>query len=109
MVSRAVLRYLRMTPRKVRVVAGAIRGKKVGVALDYLKFCPRRAAGPLEKLVRSALANAGQKKVDVDKLFISELKVDGGPSLKRSLPRAKGHADPILKRTSHITLVLGEK
>ena len=110
MMSKAMLKYLRVAPRKVQVVARAIRGAKVEVALDYLKFCPRRAAKPLFKLVRSALANAGQKKgVNVDKLVITELLVNEGPTMKRTMPRAKGSADQILKRSSHVTIVLGEK
>jgi len=99
-----------MSPRKVRIVAKAIRGAQVEKALDYLKFCPRAAARPLFKLVRSAVANAEQQKgVDVDNLFIQKLWVDQGPPLKRRLTRAKGSSDQILKRTSHITVELGEK
>src|SRR3989338_3561661 len=99
MAKQATLKHLRMTPRKVRVVAKAIRGAKVEKALDYLKFCPRAAAKPLAKLVRSAVANAEQEKgVNVDRLIVKELLVNGGPTLKRWLPRAKGSADRLLKR-----------
>jgi len=106
----ATLRYLRMSPRKVRTVANEVRGKEVEAALDYLKFCPRDAARPLSKLVRSAIANAEQEKgVDVDNLVIQELFVNGGPTLKRWLPRARGRADRLLKKTSHVTVRLGEK
>ena len=106
----ATLKHLRITPRKVRVVAGAIRGEKVGKAMDYLKFSRKGAAKPLAKLLKSAIVNASQEKgVDVDTLYIKELRVDQGPTMKRSLPRSKGMATPLLKRTSHVTVVLGEK
>lgn len=106
----ATLKYLRMTPRKVRAVAGAIRGVSVGKALDYLTFCRRRAGRPLAKLLKSAIVNAqGEKGIDVDNLYIKELQVGGGPVMKRWLPRARGMATPMLKRTSHIKIVLGEK
>lgn len=106
----ATLKYLRITPRKVRVVAGAIRGAKVGKAMDYLKFSQKGAAKPLAKLLKSAIVNASREKgVDVDTLYIKELRVDQGPTMKRQLPRARGMATQILKRTSHVTMVLGEK
>lgn len=106
----ATLKYLRMTPRKVRAVAGAIRGTPVAKALDYLTFSSRRASRPLAKLLKSAIVNAqAEKGVDVDNLYIKELQVGGGPTMKRWLPRSKGTATPILKRTSHIKIVLGEK
>lgn len=99
-----------MSPRKVMVMADAIRGSAVGKALDYLNFSKRRAAKPLYKLLKSAIGNATQEKgTNVDQLFVSEVRVDGGPTWKRWLPRAKGSASPIRKRTSHVTLVLGEK
>lgn len=107
---KALLHYLRMSPQKVRIVANAIRGSKVEAALDYLKFCPKRAAKPLWKLLRSGVANAREAKgIDIDNLYIKELLVGAGPSLKRSLPRARGQATPILKRTSHVKMVLEEK
>ena len=110
MSKRAVLKHLRMSPRKVRAVAGAMRGNKVGAALDYLAFSKRSAAEPLRKLLKSAIMNASQEKgVDVDNLYVKELRVDVGPTMKRMLHRAKGSATTILKRTSHITIVLGEK
>lgn len=110
MSKKAVLKYLRMSPRKVRAVAQAMRGSKVGSALDYLAFSKRRAAEPLRKLLKSAIVNAGQEKgVDIDNLYVKELRVDGGPTMKRMMTRAKGSATTILKRTSHVTIVLGER
>lgn len=106
----ATLRYLRVSPRKVRMVGDAIRGEKVSKALDYLQFSGRGVAKPLSKLVKSAVVNASKEKgVDIDNLYIKELRVDGGPVMKRWLPRAKGMATPILKRTSHVKIVLDEK
>lgn len=106
----AKIKYIRMTPRKMRVVANAIRGKGIQPAIDYLNFCKRRAARPLLKLVKSALAGAVHKGgVDVDNLFIKELRVDQGPTMRRFMPRARGMATPILKRTSHAEVVLEEK
>lgn len=106
----ATLKYLRMSPRKVRVLAKAIRGSSVAKALDYLNFSQKRAAGPLVKLLKSAIVNASQEKgADVDKLFVKEMLVDGGPTIKRWQARAKGSASPILKRTSHVSITLEGK
>ena len=106
----AKIKYLRMTPRKVRMVANQVRGMHAAKAVDYLTFCKRRAARPLLKVVKSALASADQKgDVDLDNLVITKLLVDQGPTHKRWLPRARGMATPILKRTSHVTLVLDER
>jgi large subunit ribosomal protein L22 len=103
-------KYLRMTPRKVRMVGNQIRGKGVQTAIDYLNFCRRRAARPLVKLVKSAVANAAQKGgMDIDNLYIKDLQINAGPTMKRWMPRARGMATQILKRTSHITVVLDEK
>jgi large subunit ribosomal protein L22 len=105
----AKLRYLRITPRKVRVVADLIRGKKVDRALAQLAFVEKRAAEPLAKLLRSAVANADQSSkgsVDVDQLVVKSLMVDQGPSLRRYMPRAMGRAFKILKKTSHISLTV---
>lgn len=105
----AKIRYLRMTPRKVRAVADQIRGMRAAKAVDYLTFCKRRAARPLLKLVKSALASADQRgDVDLDNLVIAKLLVDQGPTFKRWLPRARGMATPILKRTSHVAVELAE-
>lgn len=105
----AKLRHVRMTPRKMRVVANQVRGMRAAKAVEFLTFCRRRAARPILKLVRSALANADQKgDVDVDNLQVKKIEVDQGPTLKRFMPRARGMATPILKRTSHVLVVLEE-
>jgi len=109
MEARAKLRYIRVTPRKARLVVDVIRGKKAGEALSILKFMPQHASRVIEKLLKSAIANAEQKNIgDVDRLKIKTAFVDQGPVMKRVMPRAMGRANIIKKRTSHITLVLGE-
>ena len=109
----AKLRYLRITPRKVRVVADLIRGKNVNQALAQLAFVEKRAAEPVAKLLRSAVANAEQhakdKALDVDALHVKELMVDQGPSLRRYMPRAMGRAFKVLKKTSHISLTITDE
>ncbi len=106
-VSKAKLRNLRIAPRKVRLVADLIRGKQVEEALNILQFTQKRSCRPLAKLVKSAVANADQKGgVDLDNLYIGTCLVDGGPVMKRFMPRAQGRATPLLKRTSHVTLQL---
>ncbi len=106
----ARVHYLRVTPRKARLVADLIRGKKVQQALDILSFTNRYVAKDFKKLLRSALANAEQKGgMDPDNLFIKTLMVDPGPMLKRWQARARGSAFQIQKKTSHITLILDEK
>lgn len=110
MAKHATLKHLRMSPRKIQPVAKAIRGVQVAKALDYLQLCKRKAAKPLAKLLKSAAVNASQEKgVDIDNLVVKTVMVNSGSTMKRWLPRAKGSASPILKRTSHITVVLGEK
>jgi large subunit ribosomal protein L22 len=112
MEAKANLKYLRITPRKVRVVADLIRGKKVGAALAQLAYVEKRAALPLAKLLRSAVANADQAskgQLDVDQLFVKDLQVGQGPSLRRFMPRAMGRAFKILKKTSHISIVVGDE
>jgi len=105
----AKLRHLRMAPRKVRLVADSVRGKPVQEAVDQLQFMKRAAARPLGKLIRSAISNADQKGgIDVDTLYIKKVTVDQGPTLKRWLPRARGRADRIQKKTSHVTIILDE-
>ena len=106
----AKLRHLRMSPRKVRLVADVIRGLDVKVAKDQLEFMNKRAAKPLLKLLNSAIANATDNlKLKKDNLFISELKVDEAPTIKRWMPRAFGRASAINKRTSHINIILDTK
>jgi len=106
---RAQGKYVRIAPRKARYVIDMVRGKKAGEALDTLRFTPRKAARLVHKILSSAVANAEQRPdVDVDSLFIKRIYVDEGPVLKRWQPRAMGRATRILKRTSHITVVLDE-
>ena len=105
----AKLRYLRIAPRKVRLVSDLIRGKTVGEAQTVLNFIVRRAASPLLKLLKQAIANAKNNfQLSEDNLYISKITVDEGPKLKRFRPRARGQASAIQKKTSHITLILDE-
>ena len=105
----ARLRFLRVAPRKVRLVADTLRGLKVGQALAVLKYTPQAAAKHLAKALRSAVANAEQKggRVDVDALWVRTLTVDQGPKWKRYMPRAMGRATRIEKKTSHVSVELG--
>ena len=106
---KAISRYVRISPQKVRMIAGAIKGKPVETGLGILKFMPQKAAGIVEKVVRSAAANADHNHgLDVDSLVINNLIVDQGPTLKRFRARARGRGARILKRTSHITVILAE-
>ncbi len=108
--ARAHLSYARISSRKVKIVIDLIRNKPVGEALAILKFSPKAASSLVEKLVNSAIANAeNNHHLDVDKLYVKEIYANQGPTLKRIRPRAQGRAFPILKRTSHITVVLAEK
>jgi large subunit ribosomal protein L22 len=107
---KAVAKYMRISPRKVRMLTDAVKGKPVEAALDQLKFMPQKAASVVEKIMRSAVANADQRPdVDVDALVVANVVADPGPVLKRFRPRARGRATRILKRTSHITVILTEK
>jgi large subunit ribosomal protein L22 len=109
MESKAILKYARLTPRKARRVIDLIRNKNAGDALLFLKFMPYRGARFIEKLLKSAMANAEQKKaVNPEEMKIKAF-VDQGPVMKRVEPRAQGRANVIRKRTCHITLVLSEK
>jgi large subunit ribosomal protein L22 len=102
-------KYLRICPRKLRLVAQLLPGKKVGEALSLLQFLPQRGAGLVRKVMVAAVANAEQRsQVDVDTLVVKGVQVDGGPSLKRFQARAMGRVNRILKRSSHITVVLKE-
>lgn len=111
MESKAIVRYVRITPRKVRLVSDLVRGKSVNEALTILRFNSRkRTAKTISTLLESAVANAEQQgRVDVDNLFIKTLLVDQGPTLKRFASRAKGQGMRILKKTSHISVVLEER
>jgi large subunit ribosomal protein L22 len=111
MESTAHLRHVRMSPRKISMVAALIRGKPVEAALNILKFTPRAAAAPVAKLIKSAVANATDKskgQVDVDTLYVKTISVDQGPTQRRYMPRAMGRATRINKKTSHIHVVLEE-
>ena len=108
MVTKAQAKYIRIAPRKVQVIIPAIKGRKVEEAISILQFMPRKGARILQKVLHSAVANAEQNKVDIDTLVVKTVLVDGGPTLKRFMPRAMGRAYPILKRTSHITVFLEE-
>jgi large subunit ribosomal protein L22 len=107
---KAVTKYVRISPQKVRKLADAIKGQPVEAGLNMLKYMPQKAAGLVEKTVRSAAANADNNHgIDVDSLVIQNLIVDQGPTLKRFRARARGRGARILKKSSHITVVLTEK
>ena len=107
---KAHLRYLRMAPRKVRLAAGAVKGKSAEEAEAVLEFLPKRAALPLKKLLKSAVANAKHNfNIEKENLFVKNITVDKGPTLKRFMPRARGSAAPIRKRESHVTIILQNK
>ncbi len=106
---KASAKYLRVSPLKLRLVTSTISGKKVEEALALLRFLPQRGARLVRKVVEAAVANAEQRpQVDVDTLFVKKVWVDGGPSLKRFQARAMGRVNRILKRSSHLTVVLDE-
>ena len=110
MEAKAVAKYVRIAPRKVRVVMNLVRGKSVAEAFAILKFTPKVGADVIEKVLKSAVANAENNfDMNVDKLYISSAYVDQGPTLKRIHPRSRGQAFSILKRTSHVTVVVSEK
>ncbi len=110
MEAKAHLRYARIAPRKVQIVLDLIRGKDTKLAMAILKQTPKAASEPLQKLLKSAVANAeNNQNLDKDNLYVSECFVCPGPILKRIRPRAQGRAYRVLKRTSHITIVVKEK
>lgn len=110
MEAKAHLRFVRIAPRKARLVADLIRGKSVGEAISILRHTPRAASPILEKLLNSAVANAEHNySMDPNKLVITQLYVNEGPTMKRFQPHAQGRAFSIFKRTSHITLAVAEK
>jgi large subunit ribosomal protein L22 len=109
MEAKAVLRYARISSRKVKIVLDLIKNKPVGVALGIVKNTPKAASYIVEKLLNSAIANAeNNHEMDPEKLYIAEAYANQGPTLKRIRPRAQGRAFRIRKRTSHITIVLKE-
>lgn len=110
MQAKAIARYIRISPRKVRLVVDVIRGKSVRDAEDLLRFVPRAASQPVDKVLKSAKANAvNNHNMLEDRLYVSQIFVDAGPTLKRLIPRARGSANIIKKRTSHITVILEER
>ena len=104
----AKVTYVRIAPRKVQIVLDLIRNKPCDQAMAILKHTPKAACEPLEKLLKSAMANAENKDMDTSRLYVAECYVGQGPTLKRIRPRAQGRAYRINKKTSHITLVLKE-
>jgi large subunit ribosomal protein L22 len=107
---RAQAKYVHISPQKARIVTRAIQDKKVEEALAVLQFIPKKAARLVRRVVASAVANANQRpQIDVDSLYIKTAYVDDGPSIKRFMSRAMGRVNRIIKRTSHITVVLAEK
>ena len=110
MEAKAVAKYVRIAPRKVRVVMDLIRGKKVADAFAILKFTPQVGAEAIEKVLKSAVANAENNfDMNVDNLYVSTCFVDQGPTMKRIHPRSRGQAFKILKRSSHITVAVEER
>ncbi|HEX8275535.1 MAG TPA: 50S ribosomal protein L22 [Longimicrobiaceae bacterium] len=115
MQARAMAKNVGMSPRKMRMVIDLIRGRGVNEAYSILKFSKKAATTPIEKALRSAVANAQQKAdaqgtfLDVDDLVVREAYVNEGPTMKRFSPRAMGRATPIMKRSSHITIIVDEK
>lgn len=110
MESKAVAKYIRIAPRKIRVVMDLVRGKNIGEAFAILKFTPKVGAEVIEKVLRSAVANAEHNfDMNVDNLYIAAAYVDQGPTLKRIHPRSRGQAFKILKRSSHVTVVVKER
>ena len=107
---RAIAKRIRVAPQKARLVADQVRGKSVAEALDILNFSTQKSAGLVRKVLESAIANAeNNEAADVDDLRVAEIMVDEGFRLKRIKPRAKGRADRILKRTSHITVTVSDE
>jgi len=105
-----ISRHLRVAPRKVRVVADLVRGKNVGEAMNVLQYVSKKSARIMRKALASVVANAeNTQSVDVDRLYIKRVTIDGGATLKRFLPRAHGRATTVRKRTSHLTIVVDER
>ena len=110
MEAKAHLKYLRMSPRKVKILCDMIRGKDVNVAVGYIMNTPKAASEPVLKVLKSAIANAETNhSMDVEKLYISTAVANPGSTLKRGMPRAQGRYNRILKRTTHLTIGVSEK
>lgn len=101
-------KFARMSARKVRLVADMVRGKDVQDALNVLKFSPNRASGMISQVIKSAVASANEGEANVDSLIVKEIRIDEGPVMKRFRPKDRGRAHSILKRTSHICVVVDE-
>lgn len=108
MQAKAIARFIRVSPQKARLVADVVKGKPVEAGMNTLLFMPKKSAGIIGKVLRSAVANAEQKGADVDALKIANIIVEQGPTMKRWRPRAQGRAYRILKRTSHITVIVSD-
>ena len=107
---KAVAKYIRIAPRKIRVVIDLIRGKNVGEAFAILKYTPKVGAEVVEKVLQSAVANAEHNyDMNTDKLFVAAAYVDQGPTMKRIHPRSRGQAFKILKRSSHVSVIVKER
>jgi large subunit ribosomal protein L22 len=107
---RAVAKYIRMSPRKVRLVVDLVRGRQVEEALQILDLTPKAAAEPVAKAIRSAVANADENLgLSVSDLYIARITADEGPTLKRGRPGARGRFKPLLKRSTHVSVVLAER
>jgi len=111
MEAKAIVRYIRITPRKANQILELIRGKDVEAAVTILHFTPKNGARIAEKLLKSAVANAVNRegKVRMADLYLRSAVVGAGPTMKRFLPRAQGRATPLLKRTSHLTITVGTR
>jgi len=110
MQTKAVLRYARISPQKCRLVVDTIRGKSATLAVNTLKFMPKKGAKIVSKVLLAAIANArDQQNVDEDRLYVKRALADTGPTWKRSIMRAHMHSTPILKRTSHLTVIVDEQ
>lgn len=106
---RAVHRFARISARKARLVVDLIRGQHVNAAQDILRFTKKRASGLIEKVLKSAIANANEQEGDVRRLHVAEAKIDEGPYFRRWRPKDRGRAHPIAKRMSHIVVVVEER
>ena len=110
MEAKAIARHIRIAPRKIRIVADLVRGKIIGEAFAILKFTPKVGADVVTKVLTSAIANAEHNfDMNVENLYVSEIFVDQGPTMKRIHPRSRGQAFKILKRSSHVTVVVKER
>lgn len=106
---KAVHRYARVSPRKARLVIDLIRGQHVNAAQDTLRFTRKRVTAQIQKVLQSAIANANDQEADVRRLYVAEARIDEGPYFRRWRPKDRGRAHQILKRTSHIIVVVEEK